>query len=222
MSASIAQACGMSIEDTNISVQTARRRGMQNRAKKPQLIKDTIEIPDGAFIHWDGKIMKVKGESSSDRCCIYISGIKFNNGEDEVQNIEALLGVPEIHNGTGSAQEKVLTRIIKDWNLGETIAGMVFDTTGANTGIWQGAATLFENSIGHAILWVACRHHVYELHAKHVTGVVTGETKDPGVRMFRRLKAKWHKMTIDYTNLVKFDWNNENKFLIERAEIVLE
>ena len=55
-----------------------------------------------------------------------------------------------------------------------------------------------------------------------MTSVVTGETKDPGIRMFRRLKAKWHKMTIDYTNLVKFDWNNENKFLIERTEIILE
>lgn len=40
--------------------------------------------------------------------------------------------------------------MIKDWNSGEKVAGMVFDTMGANTGMWQGAATLFDKSFGHA------------------------------------------------------------------------
>lgn len=88
--------------------------------------------------------------------------------------------------------------MIKDWNFGETIVGMVFDTTGTNTCKWQGAATLFENSVRHTIHWVACRHHLYELHATHVTSVASEEAKDPGVKMFRRVKAKWHKIITDY------------------------
>lgn len=59
-SARIAQACSMSLEDTNILVETARRQGMQNQAKKAQFKIETVEIPDDVLLHLDGKIMKVK------------------------------------------------------------------------------------------------------------------------------------------------------------------
>lgn len=42
MPASIAQACRMRIGDTNISEQTAERRGLKNRTKSAQVIGDAI------------------------------------------------------------------------------------------------------------------------------------------------------------------------------------
>ena len=47
------------------------------------------------------------------------------------------------------------------------IIAMCWDTTANNTGKNQGSATLFENEMNRAILWLGCRHHIGELHAKH-------------------------------------------------------
>lgn len=114
-----------------------------------------------------------------------------------------------------------MTRLIQDWGVVESIVGIVFDTTSANTGVRQGACTLVESTLGHPLLWLACRHHVYELHIKHVCQDVTGTTKEPGVKLFRRLKSEWHKLDINYDELSKFDWQMGDIFLTERAETVL-
>ena len=64
--------------------------------------------------------------------------------------------------------------------------------------------------------WLACRHHVYEV------GAVTGDTKEPGVKQFKKLKDAWNSMDIDYSNLVKFDWTYADDWLCEKAKDTLE
>ena len=54
---------------------------------------------------------------------------------------------------------------------------MVFDTTASNTGRHKGSASAIEATLGSAILWLACHHHVYEIHVKHVSDHVLGTTK---------------------------------------------
>ena len=138
--------------------------------------------------------MQLEDGVKSDRCCVYVSGV----GEEKVQK---LLGVPEIPNGTGSAQEKAVTDMLIKWDIFEEVTGVVFDTTASNSGKWQGACALLEKFLKHGVLWLACRHHMYELHIKHVVIEVTGVTKDPGVALFKRLKREWNQINIDYNNL---------------------
>jgi len=97
----------------------------------------------------------------------------------------------------------------------------VFDTTASNTGRWRGACALIESFLRRAILWIPCRHHIYELHIKHVAECVTGQTKDPGVKIFRRLKAAWNSLEIDYAELVKFSWEDSDPWLCQIAQSVL-
>ena len=66
---------------------------------------------------------------------------------------------------------KVAYRTVVKWGVQDVIVGVVFDTTASNT--WK---------------WLVCRHHLYELHIKHLTEAVKGNTKDPGVSIFRRLE----------------------------------
>ena len=40
---------------------------------------------------------------------------------------------------------------------------MVFDTTASNSGSIKGAAKLIEDDLGRKLLWLACRHHTFEL-----------------------------------------------------------
>ena len=98
---------------------------------------------------------------------------------------------------------------------------MVFDTTSSNTGHKSGACQFIEEWVGSPILWLACRHHVHELHLKTVAEVVTGQTKDPGVALFRRLKSEWHSLDIDYENLSTFEYESVPDWIAEEGKAVL-
>ena len=71
------------------------------------------------------------------------------------------------------------------------------------------------------MLWAACRHHVLELFVNKVVEAITGHTEDPGVRLFRRFKKEWSRMTIDYSNLCTFSTSNLPRWMEEEAAEVL-
>lgn len=51
----------------------------------------------------------------------------------------------------------------------------MFDTTSSNTGRFKGSATAIESTLNKAVLWLACYHHVYEIHVKHVSDYFMGK-----------------------------------------------
>ena len=57
--------------------------------------------------------------------------------------------------------------------------GLSFDTTIDNTGKNKGTVVLIEKALGKPVVWVACSHHFYELHAKRVARVCFGDTTSP-------------------------------------------
>ena len=167
--ASICSAVGIDINNTNVSATSTWRRTRQERLDTAKAVKDDFVKPKYITVHWDGKILKLEAGISSDRCCVYISGANE-------EKLTKLLGVPEIPNGSGSAQEKAVTELLISWDLFEEITGLVFDTTSSNSGEWRGACALIEQYLRRAVLWLACRHHIYELHIKHVVEEVSGDT----------------------------------------------
>ena len=68
---------------------------------------------------------------------------------------------------------------------------MVWDTTANNTGVHEGAAVHFERTIGHAILHIPCRKHMYELHMSHAYEALFGKTKGPDNLLFKSFK-EWY------------------------------
>ena len=66
-----------------------------------------------------------------------------------------------------------------------------------------------------------CMSPPHELHIKHVAEAVTGNTKDPGVKLFRRLRSEWNSLEIDYSKLNKFNYTNSLHWLHRKAEEVL-
>ena len=63
----------------------------------------------------------------------------------------------------------------KEINL-KKIVGGVFDTTSVNTGELSGIVRWLEDSIGHSILELACRHHIYELVCGAASEIILGKT----------------------------------------------
>ena len=84
------------------------------------------------------------------------------------ENKHQFLAAPRIPNGTGNSQKNALLNTLHVREIPHNnIIGMSWDTTASNTGQHRGSASLFEQEMGRSILWLACRHHMGELHVKH-------------------------------------------------------
>ena len=215
LAASVVNALGIDVNNTNISVTSAWNRAKIERKKISKSVKENFRCPEKISIHWDGKTLKMKGNLKSNRVCVYVSGA---DGE----NVRKLLGVPETTAGTGKAEADVVKEVLVDWDIKDQIVSIVFDTTASNSSGEVGACYHLEMYVGTPILWTACRHHIYELHIKKVTEKVFGVTKEPGVDIFRRLKATWNQLEIDYDSLVFFDYNSVPEWIAEEARSVLK
>ena len=214
IAASTANALGIKIDDTNISKTTAWRKAQEVRTRTSAVIKEAFKCPNKVTVHWDGKTLTLKGNKKSNRVCVYLTGAEANT-------IRKLLGVPETPSGTGAAEAKIETELLMSWEVLEVI-GMVFDTTSSNTGAEIGACKYIEVWKGSAILWLACRHHIGELHMMRAVHTIIGNTTDPGVGLFRRLKKQWAGLQIDLDNLVILDTSSLDIKLQEEAKSVLD
>ena len=137
------------------------------------------------IIHFDGKSVEELTNNvvtKKERMAVLVSSFDLE--------FPQLLGVPAIATGSGVDQEATLAQLIESWNIKDLLVGMAFDTTAANTGSWSGACILLEKYLGYAILWLACRRHVNELHIKHVALKVSGRpTTAPSDVLFKRLQT---------------------------------
>ena len=70
------------------------------------------------------------------------------------------------------------------------VRGLVFDTTAANTGLNAGACTLIE-ALDRKLIWLACRHHVYEVLLSDVFSAALGATDGPEIGLFKRFQKNW-------------------------------
>ena len=215
IAASTINAMGGNIDDTNVSKTSAWRKAKQVRTETAAQVKNTFKCPAKVTAHWDGKGLDLVGNTKSNRICVYLAG-----ADSEMER--KLLGVPETPSGTGAAEAAVVTEMLTEWGVKDQVVGMVFDTTSSNTGKESGACKFIEELLQSPILWVACRHHIAELHKGKVFHAVFGTTTDPGVGMFRRLKKEWAGLQIDLDDLVIFDISLLDPNLQDVAKSVLE
>ena len=76
------------------------------------------------------------------------------------------LGIVIVKDGTAESLGKAIKKTLQDRDFFDYGDCLSFDTTVTNTGWLKGVCTLIEQWRGNALLWMACRHHVYELHIK--------------------------------------------------------
>ncbi|KAK0066876.1 DNA repair protein RAD51 3, partial [Biomphalaria pfeifferi] len=91
-------------------------------------------------IQFDGKLLPsiAGGPGKEDRIAIIVTG----------RTTEKLLAIPKVVQGTGEQIAKAAAETITDWELTNSIAGMSFDTTAANTGHLNGTCVLLEQKLG--------------------------------------------------------------------------
>ena len=159
------------------------------------------------FCYFDGKQLKefIGGiKATKERLSVLVSSPHL----DHVQ----VLGAVGLDSQTGEAIFTGVLNLLEDFGLTNRIKGMSFDITASNTGRHLRACARLETDLGRALMWIACRRHVMELHVKHVAKVIAenisgSKQTGPINTVFKRLQDEWPKLLedMDVTNLNKFD-----------------
>ncbi len=170
---------GADFSESKMSLTTIHRQRtatVKSEAAKEKEKFITVILPTihWAVVHWDGKVLQDIRGLTEDRCAVGISAPGVVSWK--------FLGSPAIGSSTGQEQADTVNQILIDWRLVEKIIGACFDTTASNSGEHNGAAKILEELLDRALLWLACRHHIGELHIRHANNSIRG--KPAGKKLF--------------------------------------
>lgn len=188
-----AQALNHDVHDLVINKTSIHNIRSKLRVETGQRIKDKFKDEEirNITLHWDGKILSsLIGKESIDRIPVVVS----YNGKEQ------LLGIPAISSGTGQQQAEAVYDLLQEWSLIEKVEALCCDTTVSNLGRLKGACVLLEQAIGKDLLYLPCRHHIYEIILRSVFDEKMEKSKAPNVEIFNRFRDAWAK--IDKINFI--------------------
>ena len=218
--ATIIESGGGDLADVSLSATTIHRQRKEATTSRAAEVRKEIKKHKGmkergdyfVAVHWDGKIIQIMTGETEDRLAIAISSPNLIQGQ--------FLASPVIPDGTGLAMANCVYQIIGEYELLSDVQALVFDTTASNTGKWKGSVSRFEKMLDRAVLWLACRHHIPELHIKHANEVIRGETDGPDDKLFKTFKKQFP--AFDLVERSVWEWpDNINDWRHEKAREVL-
>lgn len=179
-----AEALGNNVNELIVNRSSIRRSRIKYRKERAEKIRRDYNLTrdDAVVIHWDGKLLpNLTGKGLVDRLPIIAS----------VNGREQLLGVPALTSGTGREQANAVYQTLVDWCLDENVQALCSDTTASNTGRLNGACVLIEQLLEREMVYLPCRHHIYEIILKSVFDLKFGATSGPDVAIFKRFQQAW-------------------------------
>lgn len=179
-----AEALGHDLSQLAISKSTIRNCRKQIRSETAINLKEKFQniLPQTITVHWDGKLLpSLTGKEKVDRLPVVITSTET----------EHLLGVPALQAGTGRQQAEAIIQLLKEWNLTDKVQALCFDTTATNTGRLQGACVILEQELGKDLLYLPCRHHIYEIVLKSVFEKRNLSSSGPTLSIFQKFKGSW-------------------------------
>lgn len=126
-------------------------------------------------------LRELTGKETVERIAILVS----YNGKSK------FIGAPKVQPSTGENIAAAVQNKLNEWNIANRITAISFDTTSSNTGILNGACTLLQKNLGQKLLYLACRHHVYEIILRAVFELKFGKSAAPEVQIFERFAKAW-------------------------------
>ena len=205
-------ALGGDILKSTFSHRTFHCKRIEERVEVDAEIRATFQIPKHLNVHFDGKCIWDNAGGFGDHLAILVSG----NSPDCLQG--KLLSAKLIKDGTGLSQANEVLFALNDWGVKDNVFSMCFDTTSSNTGWLKGACVRIEKGLLHALLWLACRHHIPELFLKAAWQELFGVDMSPSYTEFENFKAKWD--TLDKNNF-KFLDPKKKPWMKEQRNIVV-
>ncbi|XP_074101089.1 uncharacterized protein LOC141528769 [Cotesia typhae] len=128
-----------------------------------------------------------------------------------------------MNSGSAENQTATILSTLNQWGIISYIKAMCFDTTAVNTGIHHGTYKEIEKALGKELIWLPCRHHIYEIILRSAFEVYWPVSSGPNVPIFGRFKKFWD--TFDKTkyksgvedsivaNIITNEKNNLSSFI---------
>lgn len=201
-----ALASAMGVDPQNLvlnksSFHQIRSNLRQKMAEKIKLLFNETAV-DAAVIHWDGKLIP---DSMTGGRIERLPVLITCNGQEKI------LGVPALTDGCGSTQAEEIYNIICEWGLNQSVKALCCDTTASNLGWRNGAAVILERKLERDLLYLPCRHHIYELVLSCVHSTKMPGTTGPNVPLFKKFQSEWS--SIDSTKYKPVQKNKLKKVL---------
>lgn len=173
------QALHHNLEDLIInrtSIRRCRKRLRVEHAAKLRTEFKVCEL-DAVTIHWDGKMLPIlMGKEQPERLPVILS----------CRGMEQLLGVSAISSGTGEDQASAVYELLNERELWDKVQAICSDTTASNTGRFIGACVLLEQKLGRDLLYLPCRHYIYEIILRSAFDVKMSKSLGPNVLLFKK------------------------------------
>ena len=174
-------AAGIDVNQLSLSRSSLMEARYTSRESLASTVRQDFQPSVPLVAHFDGKLLPYVDGTKRDCLPIVVSGL----------DIEKLLGIPKLPVGTGALMGQKVVEFVREWpGVEEHLAGLCFDTTASNTGIHTGAITIVQQSFNRRLLFLACRHHIFELCAAAVFDAFF-VSKGPEIELFGRLKSQW-------------------------------
>ena len=183
----------------------------RNGIAETEKVKFQSNMPRRLAFGWDGKMLKDMMNIKHEMEAMVLSGAP---GYIEGKLIDVIELTDEDGNptSTGLAQAEASFMAIVDWGADDNIVAFNFDTTASNTGQWSGAAIRLNQYLNRPILYLACRHHIFDLLAKNTFHQVVGYDPSPDVAMFKKFKEIFPHINTSGP-FQKFDVDNKDELI---------
>ena len=187
IAASVLNTAGVPSSTVSLSKSNIHRQRQKQRQKSAQEIRQGFSSTK-SVVHWDGKLLPDTDESTQlvDRIAVLLT-----SSEDSSTK---LLGVPKLLSGTGKEPADAVKGLLESGDIGTDTVGACFDTTASNTGQYTGACVLPENLLERPLLWLACRHHIFEVLLSDVFTTCMGPSSGPDILLFKHFRSTWPKL----------------------------
>ena len=141
-------------------------------------------------VHWDGKLLPdLIGQGKVDRLPVLIT----------YDGNEKMLGIPKIESGSGTNQAFSVHKLLQDWGLPDKVQAVCCDTTSSNMGRFQGACVYLEQILKRDLLYLPCRHHIYEIILRGAfdekISQSSGPTSGPTISIFKKFQESWPRIS---------------------------
>jgi len=202
------KAVGINVNDLTLCTTSVYGARKKTHSSIEEGIREVFCPKTPLVAHFDGKLLPDTDGVNADRLAIVVSG----------KGIEKLLAIPKLPgSGTGVL---MVVEILRQWEgVPEWLAGLCFDTTSANTGVQNGAITVIQKTFDKRLLFLACRHHMFEIIAAAVFDLFF-VSSGPQIPIFGTFKDRWS--FIDQSNFAPINKDTKRCSLTDSEKLWLE
>ena len=198
---------GITEDDVTLSSRNFHRQRERRRLNLADSVKQSLDRTAWYALHWDGK--KMNGKRNVDKSKDYVAVVLTNL----LTGKETILDIPGLENGKAKETTDAIVKICEDWGILKRIVAVVFDTTSANSGCLQGIAVSLEKVIGHQLVNIYCRHHIFERIGGAIADTLFPSTC-PKNAEFKPLLQGWGSLDLGLLDLLDLPPNRSVRSIV--------